>query len=317
MNSAGVRGYAIELRTRIVALVEGGASPDEAARHFSVHVSTVKRYLARHRAGTLHVVARPTGPHRTVTADHEMQLLAQLETHRDATLQEHADMLEASTGVRVSYKTVDRVFQRHHITHKKTMVARERSEERRRAFLKDLRPLLERPDHLVLVDERGVNTAMTRGYARASRQERAVGVVPRNHGRNYTLMCALSLAGPLAPFVLDGAVTGECFEFYVAQELCPLLRAGQVVIMDNRSSHHRASIRTLVEEVGCHLLYLPPYSPDFNPIEWLFSQLKARLRGEARRTVKSLMQGIADALKTVSGPDIHGWFLAAFKKHLL
>ena len=119
MNTAGVRGYSLELRTRIVALVLGGASPDEAARHFSVHVDTVKSYLERHRQNTLHVVAKPTGRHRTVTALHEQQLLAQLETHQDATLQEHADLLKAATGLKISYKTVDRVFRRHKITHKK------------------------------------------------------------------------------------------------------------------------------------------------------------------------------------------------------
>ena len=119
MNTAGVRGYGLELRRRIVALVLGGTSPDEAARHFSVHVTTVNSYLKRHSQNTLHVVARPTGRHRKVTAQHEQQLLAQLETHRDATLQEHADMLEAATGLKVSFKTVDRVFRRHKITHKK------------------------------------------------------------------------------------------------------------------------------------------------------------------------------------------------------
>lgn len=127
MNTAGIRGYGLELRTRIVALVKQGASPEDAARHFSVHVTTVKRYLARHQEGTLHVIARPTGRHRTVTAEHEQQLLAQLETHRDATLQEHADLLEAATGLKVSFKTVDRVFRRHHITHKKN-TGRQRAE---------------------------------------------------------------------------------------------------------------------------------------------------------------------------------------------
>lgn len=127
MNTAGVRGYALELRTRIVALVGQGVTPEEAAKHFSVHLTTVKRYLQRHEEGTLHVIPRPTGRHRIVTAQHEQQLLAQLETHRDATLQEHADLLEEATGLKVSYKTVDRVFRRHRITHKKN-AGRQRTE---------------------------------------------------------------------------------------------------------------------------------------------------------------------------------------------
>lgn len=119
MNTEGVRGFALAMRRRIVAAVEAGASPHEAAARFAVHVSTVKRYLERQRTDTLHVIPKPTGRRRTVTATHEAQLLAQLETHRDATLQEHAEMLEAATGLRVSFKTVDRVFARHRITHKK------------------------------------------------------------------------------------------------------------------------------------------------------------------------------------------------------
>ena len=119
MNSAGVRGYGIEFWTRIVALVERGASPGEAAQHFSVHVSTVKRYLERHRQNTLHLIPRPTGRRRTVTAEHEQHVLTQLETHPDATLQEHVNLLEAATGLKISFKTVDWVFGRHKITHKK------------------------------------------------------------------------------------------------------------------------------------------------------------------------------------------------------
>lgn len=119
MNTAGVRGYGLEFRTRIVALVLEGASPRTAAQHFSVHVSTVERYMERHHQNTLHVIAKPTGRHRTVTPEHEQHLLAQLETHRDATLQEHAELLEKATGLKVSFKTVDRVFRRHQITHKK------------------------------------------------------------------------------------------------------------------------------------------------------------------------------------------------------
>jgi len=111
------------------------------------------------------VVGKPTDGRRTVKAHHEQQLLAQLETHRDATLQKHADLLEAAPGLKVSYKTVDRVFRRHKITHKKTLVARERCEELRTQFLNDLTPYLKQPERLVFVDESGFHVAMTRGMA--------------------------------------------------------------------------------------------------------------------------------------------------------
>ncbi|WP_240740837.1 IS630 family transposase [Deinococcus sp. Arct2-2] len=175
---------------------------------------------------------------------------------------------------------------------KKTLVARERSEERRMVFLNDLQPYLDHPERLIFVDESGFNTSMTRGYARAPSNQRAVSVVPRNHGKNDTLICALGSAGPLAPLILDGPVTAVSFEYYVQHELCPALTRDQVVIMDNLSSHHRASIRTLIEDRGCTLLFLPSYSPDFDPIEWLFSQVKGVLRGDARRSVDRLIEGI-------------------------
>lgn len=220
---------------------------------------TVYTYLKSHRLGQLHVVAKPTGRPFQLTAVHETQLLKQLEAHGDATLVEHARMLEEATGLKVSFKTVDRAFARLHITYKKTLVARERREERRLAFLNELAPYLQAPTQLVFLDESGFNTAMTRLYARARSNLRAVGQVARNHGLNQTLICGLRLAGPLAPLVIPGAVNGDTFEWYVREHLCPALEPGQVVVMDNLSSHHRASVRTLIEARGCTLLFLSPY----------------------------------------------------------
>jgi len=317
MNTAGVRGYSLELRTRIVALVLGGASPDEAARHFSVHVDTVKSDLERHRQNTLHVVARLTGRHRTVTALHEQQLLAQLETRWDATLQEHADLLEAATGLKMSDKTVDRVFRRDKITHKKTLVAREHREKLRSQFQGDLTPYLEQPDRLVFLDARGLHIAMTRGYGRAPSHQRAVDQIPRNHGKNQTLICALSLAGTQAAFVIDGAVDGDVFEWYVRKILCPTLKEDQVVVMDNLWSHHRASIRTLVEARSGTLLFTFPDSPDFNRIELMFSKLKALVRGGAWRVVSEVQNAIGPALNAVSHVEIQRWFKHTHPKILL
>ena len=164
----------------------------------------------------------------------------------------------------------------------------------------------------MFLDESGFNTAMTRGYARAPSTERAIGQITRNYGENHTLICALSLAGPLAPLVIEGAVNGEFFEWYVRNQLCPTLSPGQVVVMDNLSSHHRASVRTLIEAQGCTLLYLSPYSPDFNPIEMLFSKLKALLRGWKETTVQTLYDGIGRALEAVTPQDIFRWFRHAY-----
>lgn len=161
---------------------------------------------------------------------------------------------------------------------------------------------------MVFVDESGFNTAMTRGYARAPSSERAWGYAPRNHGRNQTLICALQRTGPAAPFILTGAVNGLSFEWYVQHVLCPTLHPGQVVVMDNLSSHHRASVRTLIEARGGHLLFLPPYSPDFNPIELMFSKIKAAVRAGSWRTLDQLLTAIWAALQTVTAQDSAAWF---------
>ena len=176
------------------------------------------------------------------------------------------------------------------------------------AFLNDLAPFLEVPSQLVFLDESGFNTAMTRLYSRAPSHLRAVGQVARNHGLNQTLICGLRLAGPVAPLVIPGAVNGDIFEWYVREHLCPALAPGQVIVMDNLSSHHRASIRTLIEARNCTLLYLSPYSPDFNPIEMMFSKLKALVRGGACTTVDTLMNAIGRALQAVTASDTFGWF---------
>ncbi|WP_407541663.1 IS630 family transposase (plasmid) [Deinococcus radiomollis] len=302
MKIVGAAGYDLALRGRIVAAVEGGTSVKDAARLFSVNVMTVYGYLKRHRQGQLHVVGKPTGRPFRLTTVHEAHLLEQLKTHGDATL------LEAATGLKVSLWTVDRAFRRLKITHKKTLVARERREERRAAFLNDLAPYLQTPSQMVFLDESGFNTAMTRGYARAPSHLRAVGQVARNHGLNQTLICGLRLAGPLAPLVIPGAVNGETFEWYVREQLCPALEPGQVLVMDNLSSHHRASVRTLIEARGCTLLYLSPYSPDFNPIEMMFSKLKALVRGGGWSNLDTLMDAIGRALQSVTLSDTCGWF---------
>ena len=161
---------------------------------------------------------------------------------------------------------------------------------------------------VVFVDESGFNTSMTRGYARAHSTLRAVGIVPRNHGINYTLICGLQLSGPVGELVIDGSVNGMVFEHYIRDILCPELTEGQTVVMDNLSSHHRDSIRSLIEAKGCKLLYLPSYSPDFNPIEMMFSKVKALVRGWGKRSKAELIQAVWDALVAVSRSDILGWF---------
>ena len=137
------------------------------------------------------------------------------------------------------------------------------------------------------MDECGTHTSMTRLYARAPKGERAYGKVPRNRAKNTTLLASMSVRGMGPCLTVEGAMTKVAFETYVEQVLVPSLRAGEVVILDNLSSHKIVGdrVRKLIEGVGCSLLYLPPYSPDFSPIEEAFSKIKALLRKSAARVL--------------------------------
>ena len=161
---------------------------------------------------------------------------------------------------------------------------------------------------LVIVDECGSNIALTPLYARAPKGERAYGSVPRNRGKNTTLLASLSLTGVGACMILEGSVNGQVFEAYVEQILAPSLSPGQIVVLDNLSAHKGARVRHLIEERGCELFFLPAYSPDYSPIEETFSKLKTFLRRVGARTHEALQEAIGQALETVTAQDALGWF---------
>lgn len=141
------------------------------------------------------------------------------------------------------------------------------------------------PAKLVFLDETSANTKMTRRYGRAPRGERLVEAVPHGHWKTTTFVAPLRADGLVAPTVIDGAMNGDVFVAYVEQVLVPTLRAGDIVLMDNLSSHKRVAAVRAIEGAGCSVVYLPPYSPDFNPIELAFAKIKARLRAAERRTI--------------------------------
>ena len=160
----------------------------------------------------------------------------------------------------------------------------------------------------VFVDECGSNIALTPWYARAPKGQRATDSVPRNRGKNTTLIASLSLEGIGASMIIEGAANGAAFEAYVEHILVPSLQEGQMVVMDNLRVHKTARVRQLIEEKGCQLRFLPAYSPDFSPIEEAFSKLKTVLRRSKARTRETLEEAIVQALLTVTSQDAHGWF---------
>jgi transposase len=152
------------------------------------------------------------------------------------------------------------------------------------------------PASLVFLDETWAATNMARRYGRAPRGQRALDAVPHGHWKTTTVVAALRADGIAAPLVLDGAINGESFLAYVRQFLAPALRPGDVLVMDNLPSHKVAGVREAIEAAGATLRYLPPYSPDLNPIEQVFAKLKALLRSEAARTVEALWAAIGRLL---------------------
>jgi transposase len=163
----------------------------------------------------------------------------------------------------------------------------------------------------VFIDETGASTKMARLYGRALCGQRCRAPIPHGHWKTTTFTGALRLKGLTAPMVLDGPMNAAAFLAYIEQVLVPTLTAGDVVVMDNLPAHKPASVRRAIEATGALLLYLPPYSPDFNPIEMAFSKLKAMLNKAAARTVNELWKAIAASLPSFTPTECRNYFAAA------
>jgi transposase len=162
--------------------------------------------------------------------------------------------------------------------------------------------------NLVFIDESSATTDMQRRRGRAPRGERCVAAGPAGHWKGATLIGAVRVDGPLACATLDGAVDTASFLAWVNHDLCPQLRRGDVVVMDNLSSHKSPDVAAAIEATGAQLAYLPPYSPDFNPIEPMWSKVKEALRSAAARTLDALGDAVARAMASVTADDCLGFF---------
>ena len=164
---------------------------------------------------------------------------------------------------------------------------------------------------LVFVDESGANTKMTRWRGRALAGERLLARIPQGHDQTSTLIAGMRLEGPCAPWLFEGPLNGEMFLAWVQQGLAPTLQEGDVVIMDNLATHKIRGIVEAIEAAGARLLYLPPYSPDFNPIEKMWSKIKQSLRSQAPRTESELLLAAKTAFQAISTADCQGYFFSA------
>ncbi len=303
-----MRPYSMDLRERVAAAVDEGEGPQrEIARLFRVSVSFVSRLLQRRRQkGTLAPEPHGGGPTPVLSPDDQQRLEDLIQKHNDNTL----DQLRQQGGLACSLTTIWRALRRRGLTSKKkTQHADERDRadvrQKRRSFRRKVKRV--EPKRLVFVDETGVTTAMARAYGWAPRGERAVGSAPGSW-ESLTVIAALGLDGVRAPLVFPGSTDTAAFESYVEQVLVPDLHAGDVVVWDNLAPHQAYAVAAAVKRAGAKLLPLPPYSPDYTPIERLWSKVKAYLRRVAARNKDAVYDALGEALERVTLQDIIGWF---------
>jgi transposase len=300
--------YSKDLRERVAAAVDHcEGSQREIARRFRVSLTFVFRLLRRRRdAGTLDPKPHGGCPPPALGPD-ELRRLAELIRERpDASLEQ----LRERGGFRCSLTTVWRALRRLGLTRKKkTQHADEQGrpdvQKKRRSFRRKVKRI--EPRRLIFVDETGVTTAMTPAYAWAPRGERANASAP-DSWESVTVIAAPGLDGVRAPLMFPGSTNAVTFESYIEQVLVPALHEGDGVVFDNLSAHLGPAVAEAIEGAGASVLPLPPYSPDYTPIEEMFSKVKEFLRRVAARVKDDLYDAIGEALREVTDQDIIGWF---------
>ncbi|WP_245430216.1 MULTISPECIES: IS630 family transposase [Mesorhizobium] len=306
------RALGEDLRSRVVKAAGEGASARQAAARFGVGISSAIRWIGRARMGE--TTPRPQGRRRGSRLDaHADFIIGMIEERKDITLNEMVERLLAERSMRIGRSTLSDWLRGHGWTFKKSAHALEQDRpdilKRRRAWFDGQLDL--DPARLVFIDETGLSTKMARLRGRALRGERCRAGVPHGHWKTTTFTGALRLTGMTAPFVYDGAMNGVVFLAYVEQVLAPTLTPGDVVVMDNLPAHKSGGVREAIEAAGAKLMFLPPYSPDFNPIENAFAKLKALLRARAERTIAALWDTVGALVDLFTPTECENYFKAA------
>ena len=305
------KSYSQDLRERVFAAADDGEPVGRIATMLRVSVSYVSKVLSRRRLTgqtearpqRCHVVPKLSGLHPAIEAQVSARPDATIAEWRAWLLETH--QVSARTGlINKTLAALDLTFK------KKSLHAAEQAREdvaKARVEWREQQPELT-PAKLVFIDESAVKTTMTRRYGRAKCGHRLVAAVPHGHWKTTTFVGALRCDGLTAPLVIDGAINGELFLAYGEQVLVPTPQPGAVVIMDNLRVDKRAGIWEAIEAVGAKLLFIPPYSPDLNPIELAFSKLKALLRAKAIRTADALWKALGDLCGSFSPRECANYF---------
>jgi len=293
--------YSMDLRHRVVRAWDASGDADEVAARFGVSRAWVHRLVQRRRETGSIAPRKQTKFRSRVLAGQEERLAALITLRPDATLAELRDALPTSAALSTLWLEIDRLG----LTVKKTVHA----DEQRRSDVAAARRHWDETLSLhdargyVFVDESGVTTELIRRYARSPRGTRIRDHAPCGHWETHTVVAALRPTALTATAVFDGPIDAVTFRAYVEQVLVPTLHPGDVVVLDNLAAHKQPEVRRAIEAAGALLRFLPPYSPDFNPIELAFAKLKAFLRAARPRTFEQTCALIAAALQLFSADE--------------
>ena len=304
----------MDIRKKVMKAIEGGMSRRRAAARFDIGPATAVRWAKRVETTGKVAPLKMGGDHRSPRIEaHADFILGQLEEKPDLTIMELREKIRERHGLSFGYGTVWRFLARHRITRKKktghaSEQEREDVEAAREAWFEGQLDL--DPSKLVFIDETALSTKMARRFGWALRGKRCRASVPFGHWETQTLIAALRFDRIDAPMTIDGALDGAAFLAWVEQALAPTLHAGETVVMDNVPMHKVAGVREAISARGAGVLYLPPYSPDFNPIEESFSKIKAILERIAARTADALQEAVAEALRSFTSGECTNYFAA-------
>ena len=307
-----MKTYSLDLRERVMLAIKAAqVSQAKIAITFRVSLSTVEKWWHRQQT-TGHCTAQPhAGGLRRTLAKCERTLRKALLKQPDATLAELCKRVFITNGVIAAGSMMCRELQRLRLPRKKkSLHDTERNTPRvqglRQTYVAQMHDIL--ASRYVFIDETGLHLGLTRLYGRAAPGQRVVEATPDYSGVHYTLVAALGWKGIQAPLIFKGAMNRLIFETYVIECLAPTLRRGQIVVMDNLSSHTNPMIRTAIEARGASLVYLSPYSSDFNPIELGWAKFKTAWRAAKARGYTALVTAVGKGLLAISSTDAQGWF---------
>ncbi|WP_422365542.1 IS630 family transposase [Pelagibius sp.] len=303
------RPYSNDLRERAIAALQAGESCRVVAKRFGVAVSSVVKWHQRYRATGSVAPGKVGGHRRRLLEPHRAFIVERIEQTPHLTLHGLKDEL-AARGVKVSHNAVWLFLRREGLRFKKTLFALEQTRvdiARRRWRWKSWQSRLD-PQRLVFIDETWIKTNMAPLRGWGPKGKRLRGFAPQGRWRTMTFLAALRCDGLTAPCVFDGPINGQAFRAYVDQLLLPTLRPGDIVVMDNLGSHKSKAVRAAIKAAGARLWFLPPYSPDLNPIEQAFAKIKHWMRLAQRRSTDDTWRHLGQLLATIQAQECANYF---------